>query len=72
VDIFPVKPPEGLLPSCEEAGILGALTGIIGSMQAIETIKEISGTGDSLAGRLLLYDALSARWQEIRYGRKAE
>ena len=68
-DIFPQKPPEGLLPTCEEAGILGALTGIIGSMQALEVIKEITETGDSLAGRLILYDAKSARFQEIGYKR---
>ncbi len=64
-DIFPSQPPEGMLPSCEEAGIIGALTGVIGSMQAMEVIKEITGTGESLAGRLLLYDAKSARWNEI-------
>jgi molybdopterin-synthase adenylyltransferase len=57
----PEAPPPGLVPSCEEAGILGALTGIIGSIQALEAIKEILGIGDSLAGRLLLYDALAAR-----------
>lgn len=68
-DIFPQKPPEGLLPTCEEAGILGALTGVIGSMQALEIIKEITETGESLAGRLLLYDAKSARFQEIAYAR---
>jgi adenylyltransferase/sulfurtransferase len=66
-DIFPKQPPEGLLPTCEEAGILGALTGVIGAMQALEVIKEITGTGESLAGRLLLYDAKSARFQEISY-----
>jgi adenylyltransferase/sulfurtransferase len=57
----PEAPPPGLVPSCEEAGILGALTGIIGSIQALEAIKEIVRVGDSLAGRLLLYDALAAR-----------
>jgi adenylyltransferase/sulfurtransferase len=57
----PEAPPPGLVPSCEEAGILGALTGIVGSIQAIEAIKEIVRVGDSLAGRLLLYDALAAR-----------
>ncbi len=66
-DIFPQRPPDGLLPTCEEAGILGALTGIIGSMQAMEVIKEITGTGDSLAGRILLFDAKSARWSEFSY-----
>jgi len=70
-DIFPQQPPEGLLPTCEEAGILGALTGVIGSMQALEIIKEITNTGDSLAGRLLLYDAKSTRFQEICYTRKS-
>ncbi len=69
-DIFPKQPPEGLLPTCEEAGILGALTGVIGSMQALEIIKEITETGDSLAGRLLLYDAKSVRFQEIAYQRR--
>jgi len=54
-------PERGLFPACEEAGILGALPGIIGSMQAMEVIKEILGTGDSLAGQILMYDALSAR-----------
>jgi molybdopterin-synthase adenylyltransferase len=57
-------PPRGLFPACEEAGILGALPGIIGSMQAMEVIKEIVGIGDSLAGRLVMYDALSTRFYE--------
>ena len=59
--LHPEAPPPGLVPTCEEAGILGALTGIIGSIQALETIKEIVGIGDSLAGRILMYDALAAR-----------
>jgi adenylyltransferase/sulfurtransferase len=59
-------PPRGLFPACEEAGILGALPGIIGAMQAMEVIKEILGIGDSLAGRLLMYDALAARFYETR------
>ncbi len=70
-DVFPQKPPDGMLPTCEEAGILGALTGVIGSMQALEIVKEIVGFGESLAGRLLLYDAKSARFQEITYARSA-
>ena len=57
-------PPRGLFPACEEAGILGALPGIIGAMQAMEVIKEILRIGDSLAGRLVMYDALSARVYE--------
>lgn len=59
-------PPRGLFPACEEAGILGALPGILGSIQAMEVIKEILGIGDSLAGRLLMYDALASRFYETR------
>ena len=59
--LYPEAPPPGLVPTCEEAGILGALTGIIGSIQAIEALKELLEIGDSLAGRMLLYDALQAR-----------
>lgn len=70
-DIFPVQPPDALLPSCAEAGILGALTGVMGSLQALEVIKEITGTGESLVGTLLLYDALAVRFQRINYRRKA-
>jgi adenylyltransferase/sulfurtransferase len=69
-DLFPQKPPPGVVPSCAEAGILGALTGVIGAMQALEVIKEITGAGQSLAGRLLLYDSASSRFEEIRYRRK--
>ena len=59
-------PPRGLFPACEEAGILGALPGILGSMQAMEVIKEILGVGESLAGRLLMYDALASRFYETK------
>ena len=59
-------PQRGLFPACEEAGILGALPGIMGSLQAMEVIKEILGIGDSLAGRLVMYDALSTRFYETR------
>jgi molybdopterin-synthase adenylyltransferase len=64
--LHPDIPPEGMIPSCEEAGILGALTGVIGSMQAMEVIKEIAGIGDSLAGRMVMYDALSARFMTAK------
>jgi molybdopterin-synthase adenylyltransferase len=59
-------PERGLFPACEEAGVLGALPGIIGSMQAMEVIKELLGVGDSLVGRILMYDALAARFFETR------
>jgi molybdopterin/thiamine biosynthesis adenylyltransferase len=69
--LHPEAPPPGLLPACEEAGIIGALTGIIGSIQAMEAMKEILGIGESLAGRLLMYDALGARSYvtELRWDR---
>ncbi len=54
-------PPEGSVPTCAEAGIVGAITGIIGSILAMEVIKEITGAGDSLAGQIFMYDALATR-----------
>jgi molybdopterin/thiamine biosynthesis adenylyltransferase len=69
-DLFPEAPPAGLIPACAEAGIIGALTGVIGTMMAMEAIKLITGTGEPLVGRLLLYDALSARFDTIRYKRR--
>jgi molybdopterin-synthase adenylyltransferase len=59
-------PARGLFPACEEAGIIGALPGIIGSMQAMEIMKEILEIGESLAGRLVMYDALATRFYETR------
>ena len=64
-DLVPEAPPAGMMPACEEAGVLGALTGVIGSMMALEVIKEITGAGTSLAGRLLIYDALDMRMRVI-------
>ncbi|MEX3011190.1 molybdopterin-synthase adenylyltransferase MoeB [Hoeflea sp. TYP-13] len=66
-DLFPTPPPDGLLPSCAEAGIIGALTGVVGTLQAMEVIKLITGIGKPLIGRLLLYDALAARFDMIVY-----
>ena len=66
-DLFPEPPPAGLVPSCAEAGVLGVLTGVVGTLQAMEVIKLITGIGEPLVGRLLLYDALAARFDTIRY-----
>jgi len=66
-DLFPEAPPEGLVPSCAVAGVVGALTGVIGTLQAMEAIKLVAGVGEPLVGRLLLYDALTARFDTIRY-----
>jgi len=66
-DLFPAPPPDGVVPTCAEAGVLGALTGVLGAMQALEIIKEIAGVGEGLVGRLLLYDARAARFETIRY-----
>ena len=63
--LFREPPPPGLVPSCAEGGVLGVLPGIIGSIQALETIKLILGKGDSLVGRLLLFDALGLEWREL-------
>lgn len=70
-DLFPVPPAPGVVPSCAEAGIVGALTGVIGTLQAMEVIKLITGAGEPLIGRLLMYDALGARFETIRYSRKS-
>ena len=67
--LFPNQPAEGSVPTCSEAGVLGALTGVLGSLQALEVIKEITGTGEGMVGRLLLVDSLSMRFETIRYKR---
>lgn len=64
--LFQEPPPPGLVPTCAEAGILGAVPGIIGSIQALETLKWILGCGDSLAGRLLLFDGLESSFRYLR------
>jgi adenylyltransferase/sulfurtransferase len=67
--LFPAPPPPGLVPNCAEAGVLGALTGVMGSIQAIEVIKQILEIGDSLEGRLLLFDALSMEFRVVKLRR---
>jgi len=64
--LFPEPPPPGLVPSCAEGGVLGILPGTVGTIQATETIKLILGIGDTLVGRLLLYDALGMRFEEVK------
>ncbi|MBZ5503708.1 MAG: ThiF family adenylyltransferase, partial [Acidobacteriia bacterium] len=64
--VYPEPPPPGLVPSCAEGGVLGVLPGIVGAMQAAETLKLILGTGDSLAGRLLLLDVLTMTFREMK------
>lgn len=66
--LFPEPPPAGAVPSCREAGVIGALAGVMGSMMALEVIREIVGFGEGLVGRLVLVDALSMRFETLRYG----
>lgn len=66
-DLFPAAPPPGTVPTCAEAGVLGVLPGVMGSLQAMEVIKLVAGIGEPLVGRLLLYNALTVRFETIRY-----
>jgi sulfur-carrier protein adenylyltransferase/sulfurtransferase len=70
--LYPAPPPPGAVPSCAEAGVLGVLPGMIGVIQAIEVVKLILGIGDSLQGRLLLFDALDMKFREVRVRRDPE
>jgi molybdopterin/thiamine biosynthesis adenylyltransferase/rhodanese-related sulfurtransferase len=65
-DLYPEPPPPGLVPSCAEGGVLGILPGVIGCIQATETLKVLLGKGDTLSGRLLLYDAMAMSFQELK------
>ena len=69
--LFPTPPPPGVVPSCAEAGVLGALPGMVGSIQAVETIKLILGAGEPLVGRLLLIDALTMEFRTVKIRRNA-
>src|SRR5690606_15315785 len=64
--IFREPPPPGLVPSCAEAGVLGALAGTVGALQATEVLKELLGIGEGLSGRLLIYDALAASLRSVK------
>jgi molybdopterin-synthase adenylyltransferase len=66
--LFPSPPPPGAIPTCAEAGVLGALVGVMGSLMAMEVIREIVGFGESLVGRLLMVDARAMRFDTIHYG----
>src|SRR5476651_2134322 len=66
--LFPEPPPPGTVPACSEAGILGALTGVLGSMMALEVTREIVGFGEGLVGRLLMVDARAMRFETVSYG----
>ena len=67
--LFPAPPPPGMVPNCAEAGVLGALTGLVGSIQATEALKHILGIGEGLSSRLLVIDALSMQFREVRLRR---
>jgi molybdopterin/thiamine biosynthesis adenylyltransferase len=67
--LHPAPPPDGMVPTCSEAGILGAVTGVMGTLQAAEVLKEVLAIGEGLSGRLLVWDALAARIRTIRLPR---
>jgi adenylyltransferase/sulfurtransferase len=67
--LYPAAPPEGMVPSCAEAGVLGSVTGVMGTLQATEVLKEILSIGETLAGRLLVWDALASRFRTLRLPR---
>lgn len=65
--LFPTPPPAGTVPNCSETGVLGAAAGVMGTLQALEVIKEITGAGESMAGRLLIYEALTTRFRTVTF-----
>jgi adenylyltransferase/sulfurtransferase len=70
--LFPEAPPADLIPRCEEAGIFGAVAGVVGSLQAVEALKELLGLGESLSGSLLIYDGLGSEFRKIKIPRDAD
>jgi sulfur-carrier protein adenylyltransferase/sulfurtransferase len=71
-DLYPVPPPPGLVPSCAEGGVLGVLPGILGSLQALETIKVITGIGETLSGRFFIFDALNFECRTFKIKRRPD
>ncbi len=71
-DLFPTPPPPGMVPSCAEAGVLGVLPGIVGTLQALEAIKLILGIGEPLVGRMLMFDGLSMEFRELKLRKDPE
>ena len=67
--LYPEPPPPGMVPSCAEGGVLGVLPGVVGALQATETVKLLLGRGETMLGRLLLYDALAMQFRELRLGK---
>ena len=70
--LFPVAPSEDAVPSCAQAGVLGALAGTLGALQATEVVKEVLGIGRSLSGRLLMYDALAGSFDELSVAKRPD
>ncbi|MBI1911305.1 MAG: molybdopterin-synthase adenylyltransferase MoeB [Deltaproteobacteria bacterium] len=70
--LYPEPPPKGLVPSCQEAGVLGALAGVIGVLQAVETVKQVLGIGESLAGHLMIFDALKMTFRKVKVRKDPE
>ncbi len=70
--LYPEPPPKGLVPSCQEAGVLGALAGVIGVLQAVEAVKEVLCIGDTLAGHLMIFDALKMTFRKVRVRKDPE
>ena len=66
--LFPAPPPPGTVPNCSETGVLGAAAGVMGSLQALEILKQITGIGESLAGKILITDTLAARFRTVSLG----
>ena len=70
--LYPEPPPKGLVPSCQEAGVLGALAGVIGVLQAVEAVKMLLGIGDTLEGHLMIFDALKMTFRKVRVRKDPE